>query len=180
MSRIGKRPVAVPSGVTATIDGQIVKIKGPKGELAFTAPEEVQVEKTDDGIEVKPRSEDKRSRSMWGMSRTRIFNLVHGVSEGYSKTLEIQGVGYRAAMKGKDKLQLNVGYSHDVIHAIPKGIDVKVSGAKQEVVEISGIDSQLVGQVAAEIRAYRPPEPYQGKGIRYQGEYIFRKEGKKK
>lgn len=180
MSRIGKRPVAVPSGVTATIDGQIVKMKGPKGELAFSAPDEVLIEKTDGGIEVKPRGDDKRSRSMWGMSRTHIHNLVHGVSEGYSKTLEIQGVGYRAAMKGKDKLQLNVGYSHEVIHSIPKGIEVKVAGAKQEIVEISGIDRQLVGQVAAEIRAYRPPEPYQGKGIRYQGEYIFRKEGKKK
>ncbi len=180
MSRIGKRPVAVPSGVTATIDGQIVKMKGPKGELAFSAPDEVLIEKTDDGIEVKPRADDKRSRSMWGTSRTCIFNLVQGVSEGYSKTLEIQGVGYRAAMKGKDKLQLNVGYSHEVIHNIPKGIEVKVAGAKQEIVEVSGIDRQLVGQVAAEIRAYRPPEPYQGKGIRYQGEYIFRKEGKKK
>ena len=180
MSRIGKRPVAVPSGVTATIDGQVVKMKGPKGELFFSAPEEVAVEKTDDGIEVKPRADDKRARSMWGMSRTRIQNLAQGVAEGYSKTLEIQGVGYRAAMKGKNKLQLNVGYSHDVIHDIPAGIEVKVSGAKQEIVEVSGIDRQLVGQVAAEIRAYRPPEPYQGKGIRYQGEYIFRKEGKKK
>lgn len=180
MSRIGKPPVALPSGVTATLDGQNVKVKGPKGELAFTAPEEVTIEQGEDGIRVKPKGDDKRSRSMWGMSRTCINNLVHGVTEGYSKTLEIQGVGYRAAMKGKDKLQLNVGYSHEVIHDIPKGIDVKVSGAKQEIVEVSGIDSQLVGQVAAEIRAYRPPEPYQGKGIRYQGEYIFRKEGKKK
>ena len=180
MSRIGKRPVPVPSGVTATIDGQIVKMKGPKGELAFSAPEEVTLEKTDAGVEVKPRGDDKRSRSMWGTSRTQIQNLVQGVSEGYSKTLEIQGVGYRAAMKGKDKLQLNVGYSHEVVHDIPSGIEVKVGGAKQEVVTVSGIDRQLVGQVAAEIRAYRPPEPYQGKGIRYQGEYIFRKEGKKK
>lgn len=180
MSRIGKKPVSVPSSVTATIDGQVVKMKGPKGELSFAAPEEVTVEKTEAGIEIKPRVDDKRSRAMWGMARTRIHNLVHGVSEGYSKTLEIQGVGYRAAMKGKDKLQLNVGYSHDVIHEIPKGIECKVGGAKQEIVELSGIDRQLVGQVAAEIRAYRPPEPYQGKGIRYQGEYIFRKEGKKK
>lgn len=180
MSRIGKKPVAVPSGVTATVDGQVVKMKGPKGELSFAAPEEVTLENTDGGIEVKPRGDDKRARSMWGMARTRIQNLVHGVSEGYTKTLEIQGVGYRAAMKGKDKLQLNVGYSHDVIHEIPKGIEVKVGGAKQEIVEVTGIDPQLVGQVAAEIRAYRPPEPYQGKGIRYQGEYIFRKEGKKK
>ena len=180
MSRIGKRPVPVPSGVTATIDGQVVKMKGPKGELTFAAPEEVVIEKTDAGIEVKPRADDKRSRSMWGMSRTQIANLVQGVSEGYSKTLQIQGVGYRAAMKGKDRLQLNVGYSHEVFHDIPAGVDVKVSGAKQEIVTVSGIDCQLVGQVAADIRAYRPPEPYQGKGIRYQGEYIFRKEGKKK
>lgn len=180
MSRIGKKPIAIPSGITATVDGQTVTVKGSKGELKFTAPEEVSVEKTGDGIEVKPRDQDKRSRSMWGMSRTQIQNLVDGVAEGYTKTLEIQGVGYRAAMKGKDKLQLNVGYSHDVIHDIPKGIDVAVGGAKQEIVTITGIDRQLVGQVAAEIRGYRPPEPYQGKGIRYQGEYVFRKEGKKK
>ena len=180
MSRIGKQAIAIPSGVTASVDGQVVKMKGPKGELSFSAPEEVEIKKSDDGITVEPRGDDKRARSMWGMSRTRIHNLAEGVSNGYTKTLEIQGVGYRAAMKGKDKLQLNVGYSHEVIHDIPKGIDVKVGGAKQEIVEVSGIDRQLVGQVAAEIRAYRPPEPYQGKGIRYQGEYIFRKEGKKK
>jgi len=179
MSRIGKRPVPVPSNVTATVSGQEIKVKGPKGELAFSAPEQIKLEKTDAGIEVTPVDESKLARSMWGMSRTMIANLIKGVTDGFSKTLEIQGVGYRAAMKGKD-LQLNIGYSHDVVHPIPSGLDVKVGGAKQEVVTISGIDKQLVGQFAANVRASRPPEPYQGKGIRYQGEYIFRKEGKKK
>lgn len=179
MSRIGKKPVPVPSGVTASLDGRTVKVKGSKGELAFTVPEEVTVEKTDDGFVVTPKDDSKRARSMWGMSRTRIANLMQGVTEGYEKTLEIQGVGYRAAMKGKD-LQLNVGFSHEVVHKIPAGVQVAVAGAKQEIVTVSGIDKQLVGQVAAEIRGYRPPEPYQGKGVRYRGEYIFRKEGKKK
>ncbi len=180
MSRIGKKPVPVPSNVTATVSGQTIKMKGPKGELSFTAPEELKVEKTADGIEVKPIEVTKRSRSMWGMSRTQVANLVKGVTDGYSHTLEIHGVGFRAAMKGKDQLQMQVGYSHEVLHKIPAGVEVKVGGAKQEIVTVSGIDKQLVGQVAAEIRAYRKPEPYQGKGVRYQGEYIFRKEGKKK
>ena len=180
MSRIGKKPVPVPSNVTATVSGQTIKMKGPKGELSFTAPEELKVEKTADGIEVKPIEVTKRSRSMWGMSRTQVANLVKGVTDGYSHTLEIHGVGFRAAMKGKDQLQMQVGYSHEVLHKIPSGVEVKVGGAKQEIVTVSGIDKQLVGQVAAEIRAYRKPEPYQGKGVRYQGEYIFRKEGKKK
>ena len=180
MSRIGKQPVAVPDKVTATLDGQHIKVKGPKGELEFTVPDDVSIEQTDAGLVMAPRDETKKSRSMWGMSRTMVANLVHGVTEGYSKTLEIQGVGYRAAMKGKDTLQLSLGYSHEVLHPVPKGIEVAVAGAKQEIVTVSGIDKQQVGQVAAEIRAYRPPEPYQGKGVRYQGEYIFRKEGKKK
>jgi len=179
MSRIGKRPVPVPSNVTATVSGREVKMKGPKGELSFSVPEEINVAKTDGGIELTPTEDTKPARAMWGMSRTMVANLVHGVTEGYSKTLEIQGIGFRAAIKGKD-LQLNIGFSHDVVHPIPSGIDVKVSGAKQEIITISGIDKQIVGQVAANIRASRPPEPYQGKGIRYQGEYIFRKEGKKK
>lgn len=179
MSRIGKKPVPVPSNVTVTVAGREVKVKGPKGELSFTVPEEVKVEKTEAGIEVTPVEESKMARSMWGMSRTMVSNLVNGVTEGYSRTLEIQGVGYRAAMKGKD-LQLNIGYSHDVVHPVPTGLEVKVGGAKQEVIIISGIDKQLVGQFAANVRSSRPPEPYQGKGIRYQGEYIFRKEGKKK
>jgi len=179
MSRIGKKPVPVPSNVTATVTGQQVKMKGPKGELSFTIPEEIKVAKTDGGIEVTPTEDTKMARGMWGMSRTMVANLVRGVTEGYSQTLEIQGVGFRAAMKGND-LQLNIGFSHDVVHKIPAGVDVKVAGAKQEIITISGIDKQLVGQVAANIRASRPPEPYQGKGIRYRGEYIFRKEGKKK
>jgi large subunit ribosomal protein L6 len=179
MSRIGKKPVPVPSNVTATVSGREVKVKGPKGELSFTVPEEVKVEKTEAGIEVTPVEESKMARAMWGMARTMISNLVNGVTDGYSRTLEIQGVGYRAAMKGKD-LQLNIGYSHDVVHPVPTGLEVKVGGAKQEVIVISGIDKQLVGQFAANVRSSRPPEPYQGKGIRYQGEYIFRKEGKKK
>ncbi len=180
MSRIGKRAVPVPSNVTATVSGRTVKMKGPKGELSFTVPEEIKVEKTADGIELSTVEDTKMARSMWGMARTMVSNLVHGVTTGYSRTLEIQGVGFRAAMKGKDQLQLNIGFSHDVIHKIPAGVEVKVAGAKQEIITVSGIDAQLVGQVAANIRASRPPEPYQGKGIRYQGEYIFRKEGKKK
>jgi large subunit ribosomal protein L6 len=180
MSRIGKRPVPVPSNVTASVAGQIVKMKGPKGELQFMVPDEIKVESTAAGVAVSPAEETKRARAMWGMSRTMIANLVKGVTDGYSQTLEIQGVGFRAAMKGKDQLQMQVGFSHDVLHPIPPGVEVKVGGAKQEVITVSGIDKQLVGQVAAEIRSYRPPEPYQGKGVRYRGEFIFRKEGKKK
>ncbi len=179
MSRIGKKPVAVPAGVTAKLDGQTVTIKGSKGEMSFTAPEDVTVEQKPEGIVVTPRSDTQKSRAMWGMSRTRIANLVEGVTKGFTTTLEIQGVGYRAALKGRD-LQLSLGFSHEVVHKVPAGVTVAVAGAKQEVVVVSGIDKQAVGQVAADIRAYRPPEPYQGKGVRYQGEYIFRKEGKKK
>jgi large subunit ribosomal protein L6 len=180
MSRIGKKPVAVPSGVTATVAGQKVTMKGPKGELSFTCPELIKVAKTEAGIEVSPVDESKTARSMWGMARTQIVNLVDGVTKGYSQTLEIQGVGFRAAMKGKDVIQLQVGYSHDVVFKVPAGLDVKVAGAKQELITVAGIDKQKVGHFAAELRASRPPEPYQGKGVRYQGEYIFRKEGKKK
>jgi large subunit ribosomal protein L6 len=180
MSRIGKKPVAVPSSVTATVAGQTVKMKGPKGELSFTLPEDIKVEKTAEGIECSLREDTKKARSMWGMSRTMVTNLINGVTEGYSHTLEIHGVGFKAAMKGKDMLQLSVGYSHDVLIKVPAGVEVKVGGAKQEVVTVSGIDKQAVGQLAAEIRASRKPEPYQGKGVRYKGEYIFRKEGKKK
>ncbi|MGI9479933.1 MAG: 50S ribosomal protein L6 [Hyphomicrobiaceae bacterium] len=180
MSRIGKRPVAVPDKVTATLEGQLIKVKGPKGELEFTVPDDVTIEQTDEGFVLNPVEDSKQSRSMWGMSRTMVANLMQGVSEGFTKTLEINGVGYRAAMKGKDTLQLSLGFSHEVLHKVPQGIDVAVAGNKQEIVTVTGIDKQKVGQVAAEIRAYRPPEPYQGKGVRYQGEYIFRKEGKKK
>ncbi len=179
MSRIGKKPVSVPSNVTATVSGQNVKMKGPKGELSFAVPEDVKVEFKDGKVSVTPANDSKKARSMWGMSRTQIANLIKGVTDGYSQVLEIQGVGFRAALKGKE-LGLNIGFSHDVSHPIPAGVEVKVSGAKSEVITVSGIDKQLVGQVAADIRSYRPPEPYKGKGIRYQGEYIFRKEGKKK
>jgi large subunit ribosomal protein L6 len=180
MSRIGKKPVAIPSAVTATVDGQTVKVKGAKGELSFTVPEDIKLEKTADGVNVTPRDDSKKARAMWGMSRTMIQNLVKGVTEGYSHTLEIQGVGFRATMKGKDQLTLSVGFSHDVNHTIPAGVEVKVAGAKSDVITVTGIDKQLVGQVAADIRGSRPPEPYQGKGVRYKGEYVFRKEGKKK
>ncbi|MEQ1694607.1 MAG: 50S ribosomal protein L6 [Hyphomicrobiaceae bacterium] len=180
MSRIGKKPVPVPAGVTATVSGQTVKMKGPKGELSFTLPDNLKIEKTADGIDVDPRDDSKQARAMWGMSRTMVANLVKGVTDGYSQILEIQGVGFRANMKAKDQLQLQIGFSHEVVHPIPAGIEVKVSGAKQEIITVSGIDKQMVGQVASDIRSYRPPEPYQGKGIRYKGEYIFRKEGKKK
>jgi large subunit ribosomal protein L6 len=180
MSRIGKKPVAVPSNVTATVNGQTVKMKGPKGELAFTVPDALKVERTADGIDISPLDESKAARSKWGMSRTQVANLIKGVTDGYSQDLEIHGVGFKASMKGKDTLTLSVGYSHDVVLKIPAGVDVKVGGAKQELVSVSGIDKQAVGQIAAEIRASRKPEPYQGKGVRYKGEYIFRKEGKKK
>ncbi|MGE5266546.1 MAG: 50S ribosomal protein L6 [Deltaproteobacteria bacterium] len=180
MSRIGKKPVPVPSAVTATVSGQTVKMKGAKGELSFTCPDEIKVEKTADGIEVSPRDETKKARAMWGMSRTMVQNLIKGVTDGYSHTLEIHGVGFKASMKGKDTLTLSVGYSHDVNIKVPAGVDVKVGGAKQDQVTVSGIDKQAVGELAAVIRASRKPEPYQGKGVRYQGEYIFRKEGKKK
>ncbi len=180
MSRIGKKPVPVPSKVTAQVAGQTVKVKGPKGELSFTVPDEIKVEMTPGGVSVQPREETKKARAMWGMSRTMVANLISGTVDGYTSTLEIQGVGYRAAMKGKDQLQLQIGFSHEVLHKVPAGVDVKVAGAKQEIITVSGIDKQLVGQVAADIRSYRPPEPYQGKGIRHKGEFIFRKEGKKK
>lgn len=179
MSRIGKKPIDLPSGVTANIDGQHVKVKGSKGELSFTVPAGVKLEQTDGAIVTSLAEDTKQARAMWGLSRTMIANLVEGVTNGFTKTLEIQGVGYRAAMKGKD-LQLNLGFSHEVIYKAPEGISIAVAGAKQELVTVSGIDKQTVGQVAAEIRGYRPPEPYAGKGVRYQGEYVFRKEGKKK
>lgn len=180
MSRIGKKPVPVPANVQVTVAGQNVTVKGPKGELSLTVADEIKVEKSAAGVSVEPRDETKTARSMWGMTRTLIDNNIKGVINGYSQTLEIHGVGFRAGMKGKDVLNLQVGYSHEINHKIPMGVEVKVAGAKQELIQISGIDKQKVGQLAAEIRAYRKPEPYQGKGVRYQGEYILRKEGKKK
>ncbi len=177
MSRIGKKPVAIPSGVTVNVDGQSVTAKGPKGELSAELVDQVLVRMDDDGVWVDPRDKSKAARSMWGMSRTVVSNLVEGVSEGFTKTLEITGVGYRANLQGKD-LSLALGYSHDVIYPVPEGITVEVPQPTQIV--ISGIDKQRVGQVASEIRRFRPPEPYKGKGVKYAGEYIFRKEGKKK
>jgi large subunit ribosomal protein L6 len=166
--------------VQATITGQEVKVKGPKGELKFSVPEVLKVERSDAGIVVTPREETQLARSMWGMSRTQIDNLIKGVVTGYNQSLEIHGVGFRAAMKGKD-LQMQLGFSHDIVYPIPEGITIQLDGPKKDtIIRISGIDKQKVGQVAAELRAYRKPEPYQGKGVRYEGEYILRKEGKKK
>ena len=177
MSRIGKKPVTVPSGVTATVDGQTVKMKGPKGQLQFIVHDDVDVKFENGQVRVAPRSETKRARSLYGTARAQIANLVEGVTKGFEKKLEITGVGYRAAMQGKN-LQLALGYSHDVVYAIPEGITIAVP--KPTEITITGNDPQRVGQVAAEIRAYRPPEPYKGKGVKYANEFIFRKEGKKK
>ena len=177
MSRIGKRPVPLPKGVTATVEGKNVKVKGPKGELKVTLVEEIDASVGPDGITVKPREEMERARQMWGMSRSLVNNLVVGVTQGFSTKLEIQGVGYRAAVQGKN-LNLQLGFSHDVAYPIPQGITI--TAEKPTMLTVSGADKQLVGQVAAEIRAYRKPEPYKGKGVRYAGEYVRRKEGKKK
>jgi large subunit ribosomal protein L6 len=177
MSRIGKRPVTIPSGVTATVEGQTVKMKGPKGQLQFVAHDDVEVKFDNGVIKVAPRVETNRAQAMYGTARAQVANLVAGVTKGFEKKLEITGVGYRAAMQGKN-LQLALGYSHDVVYAIPEGITITVS--KPTEITVAGIDSQRVGQVAAEIRAYRPPEPYKGKGVKYVDEFIFRKEGKKK
>jgi large subunit ribosomal protein L6 len=169
--------VAVPSGVTATVEGQTVKMKGPKGQLQFVVHDDVDVKFENGAVKVAPRYETNRSRALYGTARAQIANLVAGVTKGFEKKLEITGVGYRAAMQGKN-LQLALGYSHDVVYAIPEGISISVS--KPTEITISGSDVQRVGQVAAEIRAFRPPEPYKGKGVKYVGEFIFRKEGKKK
>jgi len=177
MSRIGKRPVAIPSGVTADIQDGTLTVKGPKGTLAMGLVDEVRYELNDGGISVQPVGASKRARSFWGMQRTLVSNLVEGVTQGYTKVLEITGVGYRANAQGR-KLKLQLGYSHDVDIDVPEGVEVKTPD--QTTVEISGIDKQKVGQFAAEIRRWRKPEPYKGKGIKYRGEYIFRKEGKKK
>jgi large subunit ribosomal protein L6 len=177
MSRIGKKAVPVPAGVTASVNGQMVSVKGPKGELKVVLNDQVLAKMEQGGIKVDPKDKSKLARSSWGMSRTLVANLITGVTVGYTKSLEISGVGYRAALNGK-ALQLNLGYSHDVIYDVPAGIEIKVP--KPTEIVISGIDKQRVGQVAAEIREYRGPEPYKGKGVKYTGEYIFRKEGKKK
>jgi len=177
MSRIGKKPVTVPAGVTASIDGGVLNVKGPKGTLSLNLRDEIKYEVQDGGISVQPANDSKAARAFWGMQRTLVQNLVTGVTEGFSKKLLITGVGYRAASQGK-VLKLQLGYSHDVNFDIPEGIEIKTPD--QTTVEISGIDKQKVGQVAAEIRRWRKPEPYKGKGIKYDGEFIFRKEGKKK
>jgi large subunit ribosomal protein L6 len=177
MSRIGKRPVVVPSGITANVEGQTVKIKGPKGALQVVLHDDISVKLDGGQIKVDPRSETKRARSQWGTSRTLIANLIAGVTKGFEQRLEINGVGYRASVQGKN-LQIALGYSHDIVYPIPEGITIATPRPVEIV--ITGMDRQKVGQVAAEIRDYRPPEPYKGKGIKYAGERIFRKEGKKK
>jgi large subunit ribosomal protein L6 len=177
MSRIGKKPVQVPAGVTASVDGQTVTMKGPKGELNFVVSDEVVVKLEEGTVAVTPANDSKGARAKWGMSRTMIENLVKGVKDGFERKLEISGVGYRAAMQGKN-LQLQLGFSHDVVYEPPAGISIVCP--KPTEITVTGIDKQVVGQVAAEIREYRGPEPYKGKGVKYAGERIVRKEGKKK
>jgi large subunit ribosomal protein L6 len=177
MSRIGKKPVELPSGVSASVSGQTIAVKGPKGARSFTATDDVTLAVADNAVTIEPRGKSKRARQQWGMSRTMVQNLVTGVTDGFKKELEIQGVGYRAQMQG-NTLKLSLGYSHDVDFEVPAGVTVTCPKNTEVVVE--GSDQQLVGQVAANIREWRAPEPYKGKGIRYKGEYIFRKEGKKK
>ena len=177
MSRIGKKPVQVPAGITAAVDGQKVTAKGPKGELFFVANDDIKLTLEDNAVVVQPANDSKEARSKWGMSRTMIENIFKGVKDGYERKLEINGVGYRAAMQGKN-LQLALGFSHDVIYEPPQGITIAVP--KPTEIVVTGINKQQVGQVAAEIREYRGPEPYKGKGVKYAGERIVRKEGKKK
>jgi large subunit ribosomal protein L6 len=177
MSRIGKKPVPLPKGVTASVEGQTIKVKGPKGELSVKLVPQVSASVGEDGITVTPDKNQDKSAQMWGLSRSLVNNLITGVTTGFSQKLEIQGVGYRAAVQGK-VLNLQLGFSHDVPYAIPEGITIVTE--KPTMIMISGIDKQKVGQVAAEIRSWRPPEPYKGKGVRYEGEYVRRKEGKKK
>ena len=177
MSRIGKAPVPVAAGVTVTLDGQTVSVKGPKGQLSFTVPEEIELRQDEGGLTLAPRSDTQRARAMWGLSRTLVANMVEGVTKGFERNLELVGVGYRAAMKGRN-LSLQLGFSHDVDIPPPEGITFAVG--KPTEVKISGIDKQAVGEMAARIRKVRPPEPYKGKGVRYAGEQVRRKEGKKK
>jgi large subunit ribosomal protein L6 len=177
MSRVGKKPVAIPSGVTASVEGQIVKVKGPKGALAVALHGDVAASVEGSQIKVDPRADTKRARAMWGTYRSLLANAMTGVTKGFERRLEINGVGYRASLQGKN-LQVQLGYSHDIIYPIPEGITIAVP--KPTEVVVTGIDDQKVGHVAAEIRAFRKPEPYKGKGVKYAGEYIFRKEGKKK
>jgi len=177
MSRIGKSPITVPAGVQVTLDGQTVAVKGPKGQLAWTVADEIEIKQEDGALTLTPRDESQRARAMWGLSRSLVANMVEGVTKGYEQTLELVGVGYRAAMKGQ-ALSLQLGFSHDVDVPAPQGISFAVP--KQTEIKIGGIDKQLVGETAARIRKMRPPEPYKGKGVRYAGEHVRRKEGKKK
>ncbi len=177
MSRVGKKPVAIPSGVTASVEGQTVKVKGPKGALSLVLHSDVMAKVEGSEVKVDPRGETKRARAMWGTYRSLLANAMEGVTKGFERRLEITGVGYRAAVQGKN-LQVQLGYSHDIVYPIPEGITIAVPRPTEVVV--SGIDEQKVGHVAAVIRAFRKPEPYKGKGVKYAGEYIFRKEGKKK
>jgi large subunit ribosomal protein L6 len=177
MSRTGKKPVAAVSGVTVTLDGRKVTAKGPKGELSLVLMDVVSAQQTENGVEVTPNNDSKEARAAWGTTRALIQNIVTGVKDGFEKKLQIQGVGYRAAMQGKD-LKLSLGFSHEVVYETPAGITLAVPTPTE--VTITGIDKQQVGQVAANIREYRKPEPYKGKGVRYLGEYVARKEGKKK
>ena len=177
MSRVGKKPIPTPAGVTVKVAGQDVSVKGPKGELSFRVPDEITIAQGADGLTCAPRNDSVRVKAMWGMSRAILANNMKGVTEGFEKNMELIGVGYRAAMQGKN-LQLQLGYSHDVVYTPPAG--VTLSTPKPTEIKVSGIDAQVVGQTAAEIRAYRKPEPYKGKGVRYVGEYVRRKEGKKK
>jgi large subunit ribosomal protein L6 len=177
MSRIGKKPVVIPAGVTARLEGQSIAVKGAKGELTFTAPDEVAIRIEGANVHVAPHGESKHARALWGTARARVQNLVVGVTKGFEKKLEINGVGYKAALAGKN-LQLSLGYSHDIIFPIPAGVTITTS--KPTEITIAGIDKRQVGQIAAEIRAFRGPEPYKGKGVKYADEFIFRKEGTKK
>jgi large subunit ribosomal protein L6 len=177
MSRVGKKPVAIPSGVTASVEGQLVKLKGPKGALSLALHGDVAATVQGGEVKIDPRADTKRARAMWGTYRALLANAMTGVTKGFERRLEINGVGYRAALQGKN-LQIQLGYSHDIVYPIPEGITITVSRPTEIVV--AGIDEQKVGHVAAEIRAFRKPEPYKGKGVKYANEYIFRKEGKKK
>ena len=177
MSRVGKKPVAVPSGVTANIEGQTVKVKGPKGALQIVLHGDVSAKLEGGSVRVDPRNETQQARAMWGTYRALVAKLIEGVTKGYQRKLEISGVGYRAALQGKN-LQLQLGYAHDIVYPIPEGVTIVVP--KPTEIVITGVDAQKVGQAAAEIRAFRKPEPYKGKGVKYSGEFIFRKEGKKK
>jgi large subunit ribosomal protein L6 len=177
MSRVGKKAVPIPAGVTAAVEGQVVKVKGPKGALELVLHDDVAAKMGPDGVKVDPRHDTKRARAMWGTYRALVANLVEGVTKGFERRLEISGVGYRAQLQGKN-LQIQLGYSHDINFTVPEGVTITVPRPIEIVV--TGIDQQKVGQAAAEIRAFRPPEPYKGKGVKYSKETVFRKEGKKK